>query len=113
MSDTESSGAFPTYRAQRLTLIFGARDHDHHGSLLVHLLQRARRDKLAGATAFEAVEGYGRSGRMHRTRSLSDDAPVMVVMVDRPERIKAFLEEVSDMLNDVLVTVVDVDVVVL
>jgi hypothetical protein len=92
-------------------MVFSVRRHDHHGSLLVHLMQRARRAKLAGATAFEAFEGYGSSGEIHRTRSLSDDAPVTLIIVDRPERIDAFLEDVADMLSDVFVTVVDVDVV--
>jgi hypothetical protein len=92
-------------------MLFSMRDHDHHGSLLVHLMQRARRIKLAGATAFEAHEGYGASGHFHQTHSLSDDAPVTLVLVDRPERIDAFLHEAADLLTNVFVTMVDVEVV--
>jgi PII-like signaling protein len=108
---SDTTGPFPTHHAQRLTILFGARDHDHHGSLLVHLIKRARRAKLAGATAFEAYEGYGASGQVHRTHSLSDDAPVTIIIVDRPERIRAFLKDAADLLENVLVTVVDVEVV--
>lgn len=102
---------FPTYRAKRVTMILRVRDHDHHGSLLVHLMQRARKAKVAGATAFEAHEGYGHSGRIHRTHSISDDAPVTLVIIDRVERVDAFLVDATDLLKNVLVTVSDVDVI--
>jgi PII-like signaling protein len=102
---------FVTYPAKRLTMLFGARDHDHHGSLLVHLMQRARKAKLAGATAFEAYEGYGASGRIRKTHALSDDAPIMIIIIDRAEPIEAFLLDAADLLVNVLVTVVDVEVV--
>jgi PII-like signaling protein len=75
------------------------------------LLKRARRAKLAGATVFEGHEGYGASGHIHRSHVLSDDSPISVVFVDLPDRIEAFLNDVSDLLVDVLVTVDDIDVV--
>jgi hypothetical protein len=75
------------------------------------LLKRARRAKLAGATVFEAHEGYGASGHIHRSHLLSDDSPITVVLVDRPDRIDAFLDNVSDILVDVLVTVEDIDII--
>lgn len=110
MSDAVTS-RFPTYRAKRVTMLLCVRDHDHHGSLLVHLMQRARRAKLAGATAFEAYEGYGASGHIHRTHSLSDDAPVTLIIIDRPERIDAFLDGAADLLHEVFITVADLEVV--
>ncbi len=102
---------FVTYPAKRLTMFFGVRDHDHHGSLLVHLMQRAHKARLAGATAFEALEGYGASGQVHKTHAMSDDAPVMIVIIDRGDPIEAFLRDAADLLVNVLVTVVDVQVV--
>lgn len=48
---------------------------------------------------------------MHRTHSLSDDAPVTLVVIDRPEQIDAFLSEVADLLRNVFVTITDVEVV--
>jgi uncharacterized protein len=103
--------AYPTKPAKRLTILLRARDHDHHGSLYVHILQRARKMKLAGATAFEAYEGYGAAGQIHRTHSLSNDVPVSVVIVDRSERIDAFLSEAADLLGHVVMTITDVEIV--
>ena len=108
---TTISSQFPTHPAQRVTLLLSACDHAHRRPLMSQLLQRARRARLAGATVFEAHQGYGASGRVHRTHLLSDDRPVTVVIIDRPGRIDGFLHEVADLLDDVLVAVDDIDVV--
>ena len=102
---------FPTHPAKRVTMLLNISDHAHHGSLMSKLLQRARQAKLRGATLFEGYEGYGSSGRIHRTHILSNDAPVTVVIIDRPDRIDAFLLDVGDLLEDVLTTVSDVEVI--
>ena len=102
---------FASRPAKRATLLLGVRDRAGHGSLMVELLRRAKRAKLAGATAFEAQQGFGASGRIHRTHLLSEDAPIAVVLIDRAERIEAFLDEVADLLDDVLVTTDEIDIV--
>jgi hypothetical protein len=109
--NTEGDQVFPTRSAKRLTILLGARDHDHHGSLYVHLIQRARKANLAGATAFEAFEGYGTSGEIHRTHSISNDAPMSVVIVDRAEKIDAYLQDAADLLKNVVITMTDVEIV--
>jgi PII-like signaling protein len=78
---------------------------------MLELLKRARRAKLSGATVFEAYEGYGASGHIHRTHLASVDRPVSVVIIDWPDRVDAFLREVAELLQDVLVTVEDIDIV--
>jgi len=102
---------FPARPAKRVTVLFNVSDHAHHGSLMTKLLRRARRAKLAGATVFEGHEGYGSSGRIRRPHLLSNDAPVTLVVIDRPDRIEAFLLDVGDLLEDVLTTVSEVEVV--
>lgn len=87
------------------------RDHIRHGSLMVHLLKCVRRAKLAGATVFEALEGYGASGRIHRNHPLSEDAPLTVVIIDRPERVDSLLRDLAGSLDDVLVVVDEIEVV--
>ena len=102
---------FPARPAKRVIVLFNISDHAHHRSLMTKLLQRARRAKLAGATAFEGLDGYGSSGRIRRAHLLSNDAPVTLVIIDRPDRIEAFLLDVGDLLEDVLTTVSEVEVV--
>lgn len=59
------------------------------------------------------VEGFGASNHVHTTRilSLSDDLPMIVLIVDNRERIDAFLPQLDELITEGLVTVDDVDVV--
>jgi PII-like signaling protein len=58
-------------------------------------------EKVRGVTIFRAVSGFGGSGIMH-TASLVDlslDLPVTVEFFDRPEKVEAILEHVSDLVD--------------
>lgn len=104
-------GPWPARPAKRLTVYTGVRHRVHHRPLAVELMRRARHAGMAGATVFQAQSGYGHSGRMHRVHLVVEDAPETVVVVDRPERIDAFVEEVADLLDGMLVVVDDVEIV--
>ncbi len=99
------------HRACRLTIMLTSRDHARHVSLMVKLLQTARRAGLSGGTVLRAHEGFGASGRVHRRHLLSEDAPLTLVIVDGPERIESFLDDVEHLLEDVVLVTSDVDVV--
>lgn len=103
--------AFPTRHAKRATILIGVRDHLHHRSLMVQILQEARRAKLVGATVFEAQEGYGASGRIHQNHALNDDHPIAIVIVDLPDRIEAFLHDEADLLARAVVIVDEIEIV--
>lgn len=76
-------------------------------------MHRAHRAGLAGVSVLRGVEGYGASNHIHTTRilSLSDDLPMAVIIVDRPEAIQAFLPELDELINEGLVILDDVEVV--
>ncbi|MGO9083098.1 MAG: DUF190 domain-containing protein [Streptosporangiaceae bacterium] len=48
---------------------------------------------MAGATVIRGCEGFGASSRIRTSRivSRSEDLPVVIIMVDAPERIRAFI----------------------
>jgi PII-like signaling protein len=98
--------------AQRLTIFVDETDRVHHKNVCTEIVHRAHQSGMAGASVFRGVEGYGASNHVHTTRflSLSDDLPVMVVIVDSPERIERFLGEIDDLLTDGLVVIEDVQV---
>jgi PII-like signaling protein len=101
-------------RARRLTVYLGEADTWHHKPLYTELVHRAHAAGLAGASVLRGIEGFGSSSRIHTSRllSLSEDLPVVVVVVDEAERIDAFLPQVEEVLMEGLVTLDDVDVVV-
>ena len=74
---------------------------------------RAHAAGLAGATVLRGIEGFGASNHLHTTRvlSLSDDLPVVIVIVDSAERIDAFLPQLDELISEGLVIVDDVEIV--
>jgi uncharacterized protein len=97
---------------KRLRIYCGESDRYDHHPLATAIVERARHEGLAGATVFRGIEGYGASSRLHTARilALSDDLPIVVEIVDRDDRIRAFLPIIDEMLGDGLVTLEDVDV---
>jgi PII-like signaling protein len=98
---------------QRLTIYIGESDRHGHTPLATEIVQRAHAAGLAGASVFRGVEGYGASNHIHTTRilSLSDDLPMAIVIVDRPDAIAAFLPELDQLITEGLVVLEDVEVV--
>lgn len=98
---------------QRLTIYIGESDRHGHTPLATEIVRRAHAAGLAGASVFRGVEGYGASNHIHTTRilSLSDDLPMAVVIVDRPDAITAFLTDLDELITEGLVVVEDIHVV--
>ena len=70
------------------------------------IVERARRDGLAGATVTRGIYGYGAGRRIHRARSgrISEDVPAVIEIADTPDRISAFMPVLDEMMRDGLVT---------
>lgn len=99
--------------ARRLTVYLGESDRYHHRPLYSEIVHRAHAAGLAGATVLRGIEGFGASSSVHTTRllSLSDDLPVVVIVVDAPDRIDRFALELDELITEGLVVVEDVEVV--
>jgi hypothetical protein len=100
-------------RAKRLTVFVGESDQHHHHPLYAEIVHRARAAGLAGATVLRGIEGFGASRQVRTARllSLSEDLPVVVVIVDEAEKVERFLLELDELVTEGLVVVDDVDVV--
>lgn len=99
--------------AQRLTIFIGESDLVGRKPLATEIVHRAHSTGLAGVTVLRGVEGYGASNHIHTTRilSLSEDLPIVIVIVDEAERIAAFLPALEELVQEGLVIVDDVHVV--
>ena len=102
----------PTGGALRLTVLVGEGDVVGHRPLYTEIVHRAHAAGLRGASVFRGIEGFGRGSAIHTNRllDLSGDLPVAVVIVDRAERIHAFLREAGELWRTGLVTLEDVTV---
>jgi PII-like signaling protein len=99
--------------ATRLTIFIGESDTWHHRPLYHEIVERARRDGIAGASVFRGIEGFGASSHIHTTRllSLSEDLPLAIVMVDEEAKIRAFLPHLEELVSEGLVILDGVEVV--
>lgn len=70
------------------------------------IVSAALQHDMAGATIFRGAEGYGAHHRLHAAHpfSLSEDLPVVVELVDRPDKIDAFLPVLERMMTGGLIT---------
>lgn len=99
--------------AQRVTVYIGSADVWHGQNLALAIVERCRALGLAGATATRGILGFGKHSRIHRARllGLSSDVPEKVEIIDRADRIAAFLPVLEEMVGGGLVLVEDVRVV--
>ena len=99
--------------ASRLTIFVGEADQWQHRPLYSEIVHRAHAAGLAGASVLRGVEGYGANSRIHTHRlvALSEDLPVLIVIVDSAERVEAFLPQLDEILSSGLVIVEPVHVI--
>ncbi len=100
------------HSAARLTLLLDEDDKWRHGPLYHEIVRRARDSGLAGASVWRGVEGYGASSRIHTSRilDLAEHLPVLVMIIDEAERLRAFVEQNSEVLAAVNVALSEVEV---
>ncbi|MFZ5870240.1 MAG: DUF190 domain-containing protein [Actinomycetota bacterium] len=99
--------------ALRLTIYVGESDQWRHRPVFTEIVHRAHAAGLAGATVYRGFAGYGASNHIHTSRilDLSGDLPVTVVIIDEPERIRAFLPQAEELVTEGLITLDPVNVV--
>ncbi|MFI9465144.1 DUF190 domain-containing protein [Streptomyces xiamenensis] len=104
-----AGGAGRTTAGLRLTVLVGEGDLHGHRPMYSEIVHRAHRARLAGASVFRGIEGFGASSLIHTTRllSLSEELPVAVVVVDVAERVRAFVAELREVVGETLVAWVD------
>ena len=99
--------------AKRLTVFVGESNRYHHRPLYAEIVHRAHQAGLAGASVLRGIEGFGTSSHVHTTRilSLTENLPLVVVMVDDADRIEAFALALDGVIAEGLAVIDDVDVV--
>lgn len=98
--------------AKLVRIFVGESDHWEGRPLYEAIVHRAREMGLAGATVLRGIEGFGASSVVHTARilRLSEDLPIVVELVDTPEKITEFLDLVEPMVGEGLITVERVEI---
>ncbi|MGD2101395.1 MAG: DUF190 domain-containing protein [Acidimicrobiia bacterium] len=102
----------PGGEAKLVRIFVGESDHSDGRPLYEALVHKAREMGLAGATVLRGIEGFGASSVVHTARilRLSEDLPIVVELVDKPEKIESFLEVAEPMVGEGLITVERVEI---
>jgi PII-like signaling protein len=102
-----------TTTAVRLSIYIGESDRVHGRPLYTEIVHRARDAGLAGATVLRGLEGFGASQVVHTARLLtfSEDLPMVIHLIDTPDRIDAFLPALDALVTEGVVVREEVDVI--
>ena len=99
--------------ATLLRIFIGDTDRYEHRPLYEAIVLKARELHLAGATVLKSPMGFGHTSRLHTAKilQLSSDLPMVIEIVDEPEKIQAFLPVLDEMMDGGLVTLEKVQVI--
>lgn len=96
-----------------ITVYIGEDDQWHGQPLVNALVERLRSEGFAGATVTRGILGFGAHSRIHSANilQLSQDLPLVLTLVDTPERSVHALAIFDEMVSEGMITVQDVEIV--
>ena len=100
-------------KAKMMQLFLGEADRFDGEPLYEAIVKRLRMLDIAGATVYRGVLGYGAKGHTHREHFLhiSKDLPMMIEVVDAPEKIENAAQAIEAMMEEGLILLSDADFV--
>ena len=98
-------------KAKLLRLHFGEGDQYNGKPLYEAIVNRCKELKIAGATVFRGLEGYGGTAEIHRHHLIKKDQPIVVTIVDTQENLARLIPEVEEMMDTGTIATSDVDYV--
>lgn len=77
------------------------------------IVEKLYESGIDGATVHSGIMGFGANRRMHRKRlfGVTDDRPITITVVDTEAKIRAVLPQLSEMVVEGLLFLVDGEVV--
>lgn len=76
------------------------------------IVARCQELNLAGVTVFRGLEGFGESSEVHRSHLFGSDQPIVITVVEGPEKARGVLPVLQAMMGSGVIAVTDVEVTV-
>lgn len=91
---------------QLLRIFIGERNRHRGRPLYEWIVLEAKKAGLAGATVLRGIMGFGANSRIHTTKimRLSEDLPIVIELVDTPEKLDDFLQTIGGIIGEGLAT---------
>jgi PII-like signaling protein len=88
-------------------------DKYHDQPLWEAILKEVKDKKLAGATVIKATAGIGAFSQMRSFKvwALAQELPLVIEIIDDESKIRDFIEDIDDMIENGLVTITDTEVI--
>ncbi|MBI3949484.1 MAG: DUF190 domain-containing protein [Acidobacteria bacterium] len=102
-----------TGTAKMLRIYIGEDDKWEGVPLYEAIVKKLRELDIAGATVLRGIMGYGARQRIHKFRllALSTDLPIMITVVEKPEKIERLIPVLDEMVADGLIALSDVEII--
>ncbi len=99
-------------QGQLLRIFIGERNRHQGRPLYEWIVMEAKKAGLAGATVLRGVMGFGANSRIHTTKimRLSEDLPIIIEIVDTPEKLQQFLNHIDSAIGEGLATLEKADI---
>jgi PII-like signaling protein len=98
--------------AKLLRLHISERDRFEGKPLYQAVVEKCRELKIAGATVFRGLEGYGETAGIHRAHLIGlRDQPIVVTIIDTAKNLGRLLPVVEGMMDKGLIATSDVECV--
>ena len=102
----------PAPNPAKLLRLHFSEHHQYHGKPLYEaIVSKCMELRIAGATVFRGLEGYGETAEIHRAHVIRHDQPIVVTIVDTEENLQRLIPAVEHMMETGLIATSDVDVI--
>ena len=97
--------------AKLVRIYLGESDKCKDEPLYGAIVKKLRMMDFAGATVYRGVLGYGAKGHTHKAGRfhLSHDLPIMISVVEKPDRVDELVQVVAEMMQDGIIVTSDVE----
>jgi PII-like signaling protein len=87
-------------KAKRLRIYISSTDKYEHSPLYEVIVYSARKQGLTGATVLKGIMGYGASSQIYTSKlwEITDKVPLVVEIIDEPEKVDSFFENIKPLL---------------
>jgi PII-like signaling protein len=75
------------------------------------VIAKCRELKIAGATVFRGLEGFGETADMHRAHLVRHDQPIVIVIVDIAENLDRLAPAIEGMIDTGVLATSDVEMI--
>jgi PII-like signaling protein len=107
----ESSKRIVAVPAKLVRIYLGESDKCKGEYLYEAIVKKLRMMGFSGATVYRGLLGYGAKGHTHKAGRfhLSHDLPIMISVIEKPERVDELVRVVAEMMQDGIIVSSDVE----